>query len=101
MLSGPGSYVRFAVMVSVFSSCLLASSGFAQISSSTENHQAFEPLVLDQYPNQGGYNRQGYAHHNDSVTDHLAIELGAGFNTPAGNTGKWQNVGYSIGLGGG
>jgi hypothetical protein len=102
MLSGPGSHMRFAVLVSALSSCLLASSGFAQISSSLENHQAFEPLVLDQYPNQGGYNKQGYnAHHNNSLTDHLAIEAGAGFNVPAGNTGTWQSVGYSIGLGGG
>ena len=40
-------------------------------------------------------------HHNDSLTDHLAIELGAGLNVPAGNTTTWQAVGYSINLGGG
>jgi hypothetical protein len=102
MLSGPGSFVRFTVLVSALSSCLLAPTAFSQISSSAENHAAFDSLVQDQYPNQGGYNRQGYnTHHNDSLTDHLAIEAGVGFNVPAGNTGTWQTVGYSINLGGG
>ena len=102
MLSGPGSFVRFAVIVSALSSSFLVPTGFAQVSSSAENHEAFDALVQDQYPNQGGYNRQGYnTHHNNSLTDHLAIEAGAGFNVPAGNTGTWQNVGYSINLGGG
>jgi hypothetical protein len=102
MLSGPGSFVRFAVIVSALSSSFLVPTGFAQVSSSAENHEAFDTLVQDQYPNQGGYNRQGYnTHHNNSLTDHLAIEGGAGFNVPAGPTGTWQNVGYSINLGGG
>ncbi len=102
MLSGPRSFVRFAVIISALSSGLLVPAGLAQISSSAENHEAFETLVQDQYPNQGGYNRQGYnTHHNDSLTDHLAIELGAGLNVPAGNTATWQAVGYSINLGGG
>ena len=58
--------------------------------------------MQDQYPNQGGYNRQGYStHHTDTWTDHLAIEAGGGFNVPAGNTGTWQLVGYTINLGGG
>jgi long-subunit fatty acid transport protein len=103
MLSGPGSFVRFAVIVSALSSCLLAPAAFSQVSSSAENHQAFEALLQDQqYPNQGGYNRQGYhTHHNDTLTDHLALELGAGLNVPSGNTTTWQSVGYSINLGGG
>jgi hypothetical protein len=100
MLSG--SFVRFAVVVSALSSCLLAPSVVAQVSSSADNQEAFETLVQDQYPNQGGYNRQSYnTHHNNSISDHLAIELGAGFNVPAGNTSTWQDVGYSINLGGG
>jgi hypothetical protein len=102
MLSGPRSFARFAVIISALSSGLLVPAGLAQISSSAENHEAFETLVQDQYPNQGGYNRQGYnAHHSDSLTDHLAIELGAGLNVPSGNTTTWQSVGYSINLGGG
>jgi hypothetical protein len=75
---------------------------FSQVSSSAENHEAFETLVQDQYPNQGGYNQQPYhTHHTDTLTDHLAVELGAGFNVPSGNTTTWQTVGYSINLGGG
>src|ERR1700677_24586 len=102
MSSGPGSFLRFAMIVSVLSLCFLAPSVFAQVSSSAENQQTFESLVQDQYPNQGGYNRQTYnTHHNDTLLDHLAIEAGGGFNVPAGNTGKWQSVGYTINLGGG
>jgi hypothetical protein len=102
MLSGPRSFARFAVIISALSSGLLVPACLAQLSSSAENHEAFETLVQDQYPNQGGYNRQGYnTHHSDSLTDHLAIELGAGLNVPAGNTTTWQAVGYSINLGGG
>src|ERR1700744_5684346 len=102
MLSGPGSFVRLVVVVSALSSCLAAPAGFSQVSSSVENHQAFEALLQDQYPNQGGYNRPSYnSHHNASLTDHLALEVGAGFNVPSGNTTTWQAVGYSINLGGG
>jgi hypothetical protein len=102
MLSGPGSFVRFVVIVSALSSCLIVPGGFAQVSSSAENQEAFDTLLQDQYPNQGGYNRQTYnTHHNDSLSDHLAVELGAGLNVPAGNTTTWQAVGYSINLGGG
>jgi hypothetical protein len=103
MSSGPCSLVRFAVIVSALSSCLLAPAGFAQVSSSVDNQDAFDAIVQNQYPNQGGYNSQGYNryHHNDTLSDHLAIELGAGFNAPAGNTTTWQLVGYSINLGGG
>jgi hypothetical protein len=100
MLSGPGSFVRYAVIVSALSSCL-APGAFSQVSSSAQNHLDFDSIVQDQYPNQGGYNRGYSSHHNDSLTDHLAIEGGAGFNVPLGNTKTWQNVGYSINLGGG
>ena len=87
MLSGPGSFVRFTMIVSVLSSCLLVPAAFSQVSSSAANHEAFETLVQDQYPNQGGYNPQGYhPHHTGTLTDHLAIELGGGFNVPSGNT---------------
>jgi Outer membrane protein beta-barrel domain len=101
MLSGHGSFVRCAVLVSTLSSFLLAPGAFSQVSSSTENHEAFDALLQDQYPNQGGYNRQSSYHHNDSLIDHLAIEAGTGFNVAAGNTGTWQDVGWSVNLGGG
>jgi opacity protein-like surface antigen len=93
---------RSALIFAALSSCFLVPSGFAQYSSSAQNHVDFDALVQDQYPNQGGYNRQGYnTHHSDTWQDHLAIELGGGFNVPVGNTTTWQNVGYSINLGGG
>ena len=72
------------------------------MSSSAQNHVDFDSLAQDQYPNQGGYNGRGYTrHHNDSLLDHLAIEAGGGFNVPSGNTTTWQNVGYTINVGGG
>jgi Outer membrane protein beta-barrel domain len=101
MLSGHGSLIRFAVIVSVLSSSLFAPACFAQVSSSAENHAAFDTLSQDQYPNQGGYNRQTSYHHQDTWSDHLALEAGGGLNVPAGNTRTWQLVGYSINLGGG
>jgi Outer membrane protein beta-barrel domain len=101
MLSGPCSFARVAVIVSALSFSLLVPTGFAQISSSAENHEAFDALVQDQYPNQGGYNRQRYNTPSNGWTDHLAIEAGGGFNVPSGNTGTWQSVGYTVNLGAG
>jgi hypothetical protein len=103
MLSRQGFLPRFAVAVAALSSCLLAPSALAQVSSSAQNHDAFDAIVQDQYPNQGGYNnRSTYStHRSDSWLDHLAIEAGAGLNVPSGNTTTWQTVGYSINLGGG
>jgi hypothetical protein len=93
---------RSAFLLAALSSCFLAPSGFAQYSSSAQNHLDFDALAQDQYPNQGGYNRSGYnTHHNDSLTDHLAIEAGVGPGVPVGNTTTWQSVGYNINLGGG
>ncbi len=89
-----GSRVRFAVIVSAFCSCFLAAS--AQVSSSLDSS-----IVQDQYPNQGGYNRSYHTHPSNSISDHLAVEFGAGLNVAAGNTATWQDVGYSINLGGG
>ncbi len=90
-------------MVAAFSTCLLPSSPVrAQLSSSAQHHIDFDSIVQDQYPNQGGYNGRRYTTSpKTSFADHLAIELGAGFNVPSGNTTTWQNVGYSINLGGG
>jgi hypothetical protein len=94
---------RFALMVAAVSTCLLPSSpARAQMSSSAQHHIDFDSIVQDQYPNQGGYNGRRYTTRStNSLVDHLAIELGAGFNVPSGNTTTWQNVGYSINLGGG
>jgi hypothetical protein len=96
-----GSFPRFAVLAAAL--CFLAPCGFAQVSSSAANHDAFDTALQDQYPNQGGYNRSSYGtkHHSDSLTDHIAIEGGAGFNVSSGNTSTWQAVGYTINVGGG
>jgi Outer membrane protein beta-barrel domain len=101
MLSGLGSIPRFAVLTTFLSLCLLAPAVLAQSSSSAQYHADFDTVVQDRYPNQGGYNQRYSAHHSDSLTDHLAIELGAGLNVPSGNTKTWQSVGYTVNLGGG
>jgi hypothetical protein len=97
-------FLRYACLAAL-STCLLVPGAFAQFSSSLDSHLDFDSIDQDQqYPNQGGYqggyNRDHYQHH-DTWTDHLAIEGGAGFNAPAGNTNTWQDVGYTINLGGG
>ena len=104
MLLGPKARLsgRLALMFAALSTCLLPSAGVAQTSSSAQNHVDFDSIVQDQYPNQGGYNGRGYhSHHDNSWADHLALEVGAGFNVPSGNTTTWQGVGYSINVGGG
>jgi hypothetical protein len=74
----------------------------AQYSSSAGEAQSMHTLVQDQYPNQGGYSRQGYnGPRGNSVLDHLTIEAGGGFTAPLGNTSTWQTYGSDIGLGGG
>jgi hypothetical protein len=93
--------LRFALLAA-----LLAPPVLAQSSSSLDSHLDSDSIVLNsdqdqQYPNQGGYNRGYNSHHSNSWSDHLAIEAGAGLNVPAGNTNTWQDVGYSINLGGG
>jgi hypothetical protein len=98
-----GSFKRFAVSVATLSVCFLAANSYAQLSSSAQNHDDFQTLVQDQYPNQGGYNsRQSYnSHHSDTWVDHLAIEGGGGFTVPVGNTSTWQTVGFNINAGAG
>ncbi len=99
--------VSFAARLGVFSAalaaCLIVPSVSAQeYSSSAEYHQQIATLVQDQSPNQGGYSRQGYnAYHENGLMSHLAIEAGAGFTVPLGNTRTWQTTGYNINLGGG
>jgi hypothetical protein len=104
MSSGPGSLVRIAAIVSFLSTSLLVSGAHAQISSSTENHEAFDALVQDnpgQYPNQGGYRPSYHSQHATTWMDHLAVEAGGGFNVPTGNTKTWQLTGYTVNLGAG
>lgn len=55
-------------------------------------------------PQSGGYGSGGYRQHpysDQSLIHHLAIEAGAGFDTPVGNTSKRQTEGFNLKLGGG
>jgi len=96
---------RLGVVVAALSAWFIVPCASAQqYSSSAEYHQQIETLVQDQYPNQGGYSRQGYhpnQENNTSIWSHLAVEGGAGFVKALGNTKKWQTVGYNITLGAG
>ncbi|HEV3149477.1 MAG TPA: hypothetical protein VGY94_00905 [Acidobacteriaceae bacterium] len=54
--------------------------------------------------NSGGYGRGGYKQYpryGQPGFHHLAIEAGAGFDAPVGNTKNAQTFGYNIKLGGG
>ena len=54
--------------------------------------------------NSGGYGNGGYKQYpkyGQPGFHHLAIEAGAGFGAPLGNTAKVQTLGYNIKLGGG
>lgn len=75
-----------------------------QASSSADYHQEVASLFSqDQYPNQGGYSRQGYHSHqsDNTIASHLAVEAGGGFAPAIGNASTWQTVGYRIALGAG
>jgi hypothetical protein len=77
---------RFGVALAGLSAWLIVPAALAQYSSSAETNQNFESLVQDQYPNQGGYPRQGYNyHHQESVFSHIAVEAGGGFTAPVGS----------------
>ena len=98
-----GPIKRFAVSVATLSISFLAANSYAQVSSSAQNHDDFQTLVQDQYPNQGGYNsRKTYgSHQSSSWVDHLAIEGGGGFTPAVGNATKWQTLGFNLTVGGG
>jgi hypothetical protein len=54
--------------------------------------------------NSGGYGQGGYKQYpkyGNSRWDHVAIEAGAGFDAPIGNTKKTQTYGYNVKFGGG
>lgn len=72
-----------------------------QYSSSNQFHQAVETLAQDQYPNQGGYSRQGYRYNQENTLQHIAIEVGGGFNRPLGNTRTFATWGGNFTVGGG
>lgn len=75
------------------------------VSSSENYNQEMAKLIQYrqpyQYPNQGGYSPQKYPATQTSIWDHVAVEGGAGFTVPTGNTRTWQNTGYNIRFGAG
>jgi hypothetical protein len=77
----------------------------AQYSSSAAYQQTYQEeiasLAQDQYPNQGGYSRQGYHYHENSTFSHIAIEAGGGFNRPLGFTRSFETWGGNVQIGAG
>lgn len=87
--------------LAAFSAWLMVPAAWAQQYSSSEDfHQAVDAFAQDQYPNQGGYSRQGY-HQENSTVEHIAIEAGGGFNRPLGNSRSFATWGGQFTLGGG
>lgn len=102
------SAARLGFAVAALSAWLFVPATFAQsadsadYSSSAEYHQSVETLIQDQYPNRGGYSRQGYHPSTDnSVWSHIAVEGGGGFNRPLGNSRNFATWGGNLELGAG
>jgi hypothetical protein len=92
---------------------------FAQSSTSTQYSSSIagtSDLAINQGPNllsynsqesgqnSGGYGQGGYKRYpsyGQSSFHHIAIEAGAGFDAPLGNTKNAQTFGYNVKLGGG
>jgi hypothetical protein len=82
----------------------LESSSTGRQSSSTDQGVNLLYSSQDNGQNNGGYDKSGYKKYPEyaqSVFHHLAIEGGAGFDAPIGNTSDRQTSGYNIKLGGG
>lgn len=118
---------RSAVCLSIrkFGRCLPALflgftvAAFAQSSTSTQYSSSIDgpsDVAINQGPNllsyhsqesgqnSGGYGQGGYKRYpsyGQSSFHHIAIEAGAGFDAPLGNTKNAQTFGYNIKLGGG
>jgi hypothetical protein len=114
------SYSLMALSFGAFLGCTLApSSAFAQTPASTQYSSSADQhaeLAFDQglsvapsrsqdtRQNSGGYGNGGYRQYpkyGQPGFHHIAIEAGAGFDSPLGNTSKTQTTGYNIKFGGG
>lgn len=92
---------------------MAASAAFAQSTSSTQYSSSAENSLDDGLStlsyhtpasgqNSGGYGNGGYHQYSgEPGFHHIAIEAGAGFDAPVGNTKTAQTWGYNIKLGGG
>jgi len=95
---------RFGIAFAALSTWLIVPVASAQYSSSAAYHLDMSNLLQDQnqYPNQGGYSRQGYPYHTDnSRWSHIAFEAGGGFNRPMGNTRAFATWGGNLTIGAG
>jgi hypothetical protein len=101
----PALFLGFAVA---------ASTAFAQSASSTQYSSSSDqgisslsfvsPASAPSGQNSGGYGNGGYHQYpqnGEPGFHHLAIEAGAGFDAPLGNTKNAQTFGYNVKLGGG
>ncbi len=104
LLSHKASYSLLAIFLG---STVAASTAIAQSSSSADYSLSVDQsLSLDhtQGQNSGGYGNGGYKQYpkyGEPGFHHLAIEAGAGFDAPLGNTKSAQTFGYGLRLGGG
>ncbi len=77
----------------------------AQSAALTSYSSSAETLnLVSDGQNSGGYGNGGYRQnpqYGQSRLQHLAIEAGAGFDAPIGNTKNSQTFGYNVKLGGG
>lgn len=101
----PALFLGFAVAAST----AFAQSSSTQYSSSTTNllDDALGTLAYHapaSGQNSGGYGNGGYhqySKYGETGFHHLAIEAGAGFDAPVGNTKQAETWGYNVKLGGG
>ena len=97
---------RLCLMAAFLGSTVAASTALAQSSSSADQAQdlSFHSQYGSQAQNTGGYGNGGYKQYpkyGEPSFHHLAIEAGAGFDAPLGNTKNAQTFGYNVKLGGG
>ncbi len=89
----------------VAATTLLAPAGRAQSSSSAELAQSLSYRTAPAGQNSGGYGSGGgyrqYPQNGEPLFHHLAIDAGAGFDAPLGNTTRAQNFGFNVKLGAG
>lgn len=81
-----------------------AQSASTQYSSSSSDGLPLSFHAQDSGQNSGGYGQGGYKQYpryGQPGFHHLAIEAGAGFSSPIGNTTRTQTTGYNVRLGGG
>lgn len=82
------------------------STASTQYSSSSELSAPSQALSYrsESGQNSGGYGNGGYKQYpkyGNSRWDHVAVEAGAGFDAPVGNTKNTQTFGYNVKFGGG